>query len=104
MSDMSEMSASDKVTLNRAKTAVLSRDYNLAEQLYKNLLENDATNIEFLTELADLYVKSGRDSDALPVYQQILEFDPQNLNAINNLGKDGINFYFKIWKNKSIIK
>ncbi|MCR5761804.1 MAG: tetratricopeptide repeat protein [Treponema sp.] len=86
MSDMSELSSTDRVTLNRAKSAVLSRDYDLAEQLFKNLLAHDASNIEFLTELADLYVKNNRDSEALPVYQQILEIDPHNLNAINNLG------------------
>lgn len=82
----SELSASDRVTLNRAKTAVLSRDYSLAEQLYKNLLLNNSNNVEFLTGLADLYVKNGQDSEAMPVYQQILEIDSKNLNAINNLG------------------
>ena len=78
--------AIDRVTLNRANSAVLARDFALAERLYHGLLRQNPTHLELLGDLGSLYVKSGRDSEALAVYKKILDIDPQNLNAMNNLG------------------
>lgn len=78
--------AISKLTLGRAKSAVLARDFTLAENLFKSLLEKEPENIELLGELGGLYQKTGRDEDALSIYQQILAIDDKNLMAMNNLG------------------
>lgn len=78
--------AVSKLTLGRAKSAVLARDFTLAENLFKSLLEKEPENIELLGELGGLYQKTGRDEDALTLYQQILAIDDKNLMAMNSLG------------------
>ena len=78
--------AISKLTLGRAKSAVLARDFTLAENLFKTLLEKEPENIELLGELGGLYQKTGRDEDALSIYQQILAIDDKNLMAMNSLG------------------
>lgn len=78
--------AVSKLTLGRAKSAVLARDFTLAENLFKSLLEKEPENIELLGELGGLYQKTGQDEDALALYQQILEIDDKNLMAMNSLG------------------
>ena len=75
-----------KLTLGRAKAAVLARDFALAEELFKSLLVDEPESLELLGELGSLYLKTGRDEDALAVYKQIMDIDPRNLDAINNLG------------------
>ena len=52
--------AISKLTLGRAKSAVLARDFTLAENLFKTLLEKEPENIELLGELGGLYQKTGR--------------------------------------------
>ena len=78
--------AASKLTLGRAKSAVLARDFTLAENLFKSLLEKEPENLELLEELGSLYQKTGRDEDALSVYQQVLDIDGKNLEAMNSLG------------------
>ncbi len=78
--------AVSKLTLGRAKAAVLARDFTLAENLFKSLLEKEPENIELLGELGTLYQKTGCDEKALSIYQQILDIDDKNLEAMNNLG------------------
>lgn len=78
--------AVSKLTLGRARSAVLARDFMLAENLFKSLLEKEPDNIELLGELGSLFQKTGRDDDALAIYQQILDIDDKNLEAMNNLG------------------
>ena len=75
-----------KLTLGRAKAAVLARDFALAEELFKSLLVEEPESLELLGELGSLYLKTGRDEDALAVYKQIMDIDSHNLDAINNLG------------------
>ena len=60
--------AVSKLTLGRAKSAVLARDFTLAENLFKSLLEKEPDNIELLSELGSLYQKTGRDEEALSFY------------------------------------
>lgn len=65
--------------LGRAKAALVSRDYSLAARLYKTLIAENPENIEFKIELGNLYVKSGKDDQALSVFRRI-----QSENSDNN--------------------
>ena len=44
--------------LDRANAAILSRDFEQAARIYKGLLKSDPQNIELLSSLGNLYVKS----------------------------------------------
>ncbi len=52
-----------------------------ARQFYTSAYQQDAQNLPALFGLAAVSVKQGRKSDALRLYQRILEIDPQNLRA-----------------------
>ncbi len=75
-----------KLMYERARSAVLARDYSLAARLYKNLLKNDPEDISLLSALGDLYQRSGNDDMAIPLYKQIISIDKNNVNALNSLG------------------
>lgn len=75
-----------KLMYERARAAVLARDYSLAARLYKNLLKNDPEDISLLSALGDLYQRSGNDDMAVPLYKQIISIDKNNVNALNSLG------------------
>ena len=75
-----------EIVLRRAKNAVISRDFNLAIRLYKSLLQDDIKNIEYLTTLGNLYMKNNDDEKALPYFQQILTFYPNDFEAMNSMG------------------
>lgn len=76
----------DNLVLERAKTAVLARDFILASRLYKTLLKTEPENMDILQALGDIYVKSGEDEKAIPYYENILAFDNHNVSAMNSLG------------------
>ena len=80
------MSTANRLMMDRARSAVLSRDFTLAARLYKNLLKEDPTNKELLSALGDLYQRSGNDSQAIPLYNQIVQANPNDVVALNNLG------------------
>lgn len=75
-----------QIVLRRAKNAVISRDFNLAIRLYKSLLQDDVKNIDYLTTLGNLYMKNNDDEKALPYFQQILTFYPDDFEAMNSMG------------------
>ncbi|MBO4321177.1 MAG: tetratricopeptide repeat protein [Treponema sp.] len=79
-------STSTRLMMDRARSAVLSRDFTLAARLYKNLLKEEPTNKELLSALGDLYQRSGNDSQAIPLYNQIVQANPNDVVALNNLG------------------
>ena len=83
---MAVLDASDKLTLDRAKSAELSRDYDMAERLYKELLQKDDSNIELLSALGKLYEKDRKFPEALAQYEKVLALDPKNMGALNSLG------------------
>ncbi len=83
---MDVLNSQNKIIIERANAAVLSRDYTLAARLYKGLLKSEPQNIGFLMNLGDLYVKSGNDSQALPYYKDIISIDPSNVAALNSMG------------------
>nr|MCR4953432.1 tetratricopeptide repeat protein [Treponema sp.] len=72
--------------LSRAKGAVLSRDFVTAARLYKQLLDTDVSNVNYLNELGSIYVKAGQDEKAIPYYEQIIMFYPHYVEAMNSLG------------------
>ena len=72
--------------LTRAKSAVLSRDFATAARLYKQLLKDDPSNVDYLKELGSIYVKNGEDAKAIPYYEQIITFYPHYVEAMNSLG------------------
>jgi tetratricopeptide (TPR) repeat protein len=83
---MADSLTQNELILNRAKAAVLSRDYTLAARLYKGMLRSDPENKKLLEELGNLFVKSNQDDRALPLYKEIVRLDSGNLNALNSLG------------------
>ena len=76
----------DRLILERAQSAMLSRDYGLAARLYKTLLKAEPGNITILNSLGSLYVKSGEDEKAIPYYENILTFSQHDVDAMNSLG------------------
>lgn len=76
----------NELILNRAKAAVLSRDFTLAARLYKTLLKQKPQDVGLLSQLGSLYVKSGDDALALPVFKEIVQLKQNDFNALNNLG------------------
>lgn len=83
---MSDTNSTNTLMLERAKAAVLSRDYSLATRLYRTLLQSDPDNSDLLFALGDLYQKSGNDSKAIPLYQQLIEKNPKDVVSMNFLG------------------
>ncbi|MBQ8681039.1 MAG: tetratricopeptide repeat protein [Treponema sp.] len=75
MSDVNTM-------LSRAKSALLARDYTLASKIYKNLIFEEPDNISYKMELGNLYVKAGKDDQALTIFNQIVKADSENLDAL----------------------
>ncbi|MCR4822992.1 MAG: tetratricopeptide repeat protein [Treponema sp.] len=68
--------------LNRAKSALIARDYSLAAKIYKNLILEEPENISYKMELGNLYVKAGKDDQALTIFNQIQKTDSENLDAL----------------------
>lgn len=73
-------------TYSRAKSAVLSRDYDLAARLFKRILKEQPDNIDIMHELVSTYVSGGQDALALGICQQILEKDRNDFTALVSLG------------------
>ncbi|HOE08993.1 MAG TPA: tetratricopeptide repeat protein, partial [Treponemataceae bacterium] len=80
------MSDDKSYLLNRAKGAVLSRDFSLAARLYKTLLKSEPDNVEYLSQLGSVYVREGNDEKALTAYQSVISKDSGNFSALNSLG------------------
>ena len=72
--------------LTRAKSASIAHDFTTAARLYKELLSEDQSNVEYLKQLGSIYVQAGEDEKAIPYYQQIITFYPHYVEAMNSLG------------------
>ena len=79
-------SIQNKIMMDRARAATLSRDYTLAIRLYSGLLKNDPKNVELLSSLGSIYEKNRQDADAIPLYKEIVRLEPDNIEALNSLG------------------
>ncbi len=62
-----------------------SRAKKTAEDILRRVLRNEFDSIEALTTLAILLQTSGRSDEALELYQQVLEIQPDYRIVINNL-------------------
>ena len=71
--------------IQRAKKAVLARDYQAAIRLYVRILKADPNNKDVLTRLAGVYVLAGDDTNALKIFTKILKNDPSNFKVLNSL-------------------
>ena len=47
--------------LTRAQGAVIARDFTTAAVLYKQLLRDEPSNVDYLKELGSIYVKNNED-------------------------------------------
>ncbi len=74
--------AENKLLLSRAKSALLSRDYDFAARLYKQMLGESPEDESLLLELGSVYSKAGKDSQALSVYQKLVQINPDNIEAL----------------------
>ncbi len=72
--------------LQRTKAAIIAHDYELAARLLKNLIEKNPDDLGFKIQLGNLYVKSGKDEQALDIYNKILEIDPKNSDVLIAIG------------------
>ena len=79
-------SLSPDLSRSRARAAVLSRDFVLAERLYKNLLKKHPENIDLLHELAAMYARCGQYESACVEYERILAANPDDYKALLHLG------------------
>jgi tetratricopeptide (TPR) repeat protein len=62
-----------------------SQAKNVAENILRLILKNNSDSIEAMTSLAILLQTSGRSEESVPLYQRMLELQPDNLIVINNL-------------------
>ena len=76
----------NEIVLNRADSAVIARDYYLAARLYKSLLTKQPGDEVLLARLGNLYVKSGKDDDAMPYFQKLIDSNPENIDALVAMG------------------
>lgn len=72
--------------LQKAKSAEMSHDFNTAARMYKQLLDDDASNVDYLKALGSIYVQAGEDEKAIPYYEQIIAYYPHYIEAMNSLG------------------
>lgn len=70
----------------RAQSAILSRDFDLAERLYRGLHRSEPKNLEYLSALGEIYVQKGDDYNALNYFLEVLSIKPSDVNALNALG------------------
>ncbi len=78
--------AENLLLLNRADSAVMSHDYALAARLFTALLKENPDDRMLLERLGNVYIKSGDDQKALPVYEELNSLDPKNAKIMLSLG------------------
>ena len=76
----------NEMIIERAKSAEMSHDFDTAARLYKQLLQQDSTNVKYLSALGRIYVTAGEDKKAIPYFEQIHTFHPKDVDAMNALG------------------
>lgn len=76
----------NEMIIERAKSAEMSHDFDTAARLYKQLLQQDSTNVKYLSALGRIYVTAGEDKKAIPYFEQIHSFHPKDVDAMDALG------------------
>ena len=67
-----------------------NRNYDKAYLFYKELIQKNPGNVDYMEACAEMQVCRGQEKDALHIYEQILTADPDNLAANIFLG----NYYY----------
>jgi tetratricopeptide (TPR) repeat protein len=70
--------------LEKAYNALIAGQSNVAIEIYKRVLENDANNKNALFGLATTYHRAGQLDLARPMYSRLLTVDPGNSDGLNN--------------------
>jgi len=73
------------IARNLAATTEDSQAKKTAEHILRMIWENDPDSIEATTALAILLHTIGRSDESVPLYEQVLQLEPDNLIVINNL-------------------
>ncbi len=73
------------IARNLIATTEDSQAKKIAEDILWKILENDSNSIEAMTTLAILLHTIGRSDESVPLYEQVLQLEPDNLIVINNL-------------------
>lgn len=77
------MTTGDSARLRQAaREAVAGLETTRAIELYEAILERNPADFEGLDELAFLYLLMDREPDAIPLYERILVFDSNNIEAL----------------------
>lgn len=75
-----------EASMSRVVAAVQSGDWNTAETLCTNILEQDPLNADALYLLGWIFQSTGRSQLAIPVYRKIQSSSRSRADALNNLG------------------
>lgn len=70
--------------LEKAYNALMSGQTTAAQEMYRNVLDNDPSNVLALFGMATSYHRSGQFEKARTLYAKILSIDPNNRDALNN--------------------
>jgi len=62
-----------------------SQAKKIAEDILRMIRKNDSDSVEAMTALAILLYTVDRSDESVPLYQRVLELQPENLIVINNL-------------------
>ncbi|WP_027728053.1 lipopolysaccharide assembly protein LapB [Treponema sp. C6A8] len=76
----------NEMIIERAKSAEMSHDFDTAARLYKQLLQQDSTNVKYLSALGRIFVTAGEDKKAIPYFEQIHTYHPKDVDAMDALG------------------
>ena len=76
----------NSLILAKAQNAVTAHDWTTAARLYKELLRGDEANADYIQQLGSIYVRAGKDEKAIPYYEQLITFNPNNTDAMVSLG------------------
>ena len=71
---------------NKACVLMEKKNFPGAERLLKHSVEKASGSESAYTALSGLYLKQGKEDEALAVYTKLLDLDPCNLEALNNAG------------------
>lgn len=70
--------------LEKAYNALMSGQATVAQEIYRNVLDNDPNNVLALFGMATSYHRGGQFEKARTLYAKILSIDPNNRDALNN--------------------
>ena len=60
--------------------------FNFVKRLVENNLVRDETKLKLMNKVGESFSHQNRFSDAVNAFQNVLQFEPNNVTALNNLG------------------